>query len=60
MLEFVKRQFCRAGLHRWGRWTTFSNYQERFCLWCNFCQEAPLESPTLWQSLIHRIWTGGQ
>ena len=38
MIDFIKRQFCRVGLHRWGEWecSIGADYQYKFCDWCGF------------------------
>jgi hypothetical protein len=40
MKEWIKRQWCRSGLHKWGKWSGIEKdiYQYRSCVWCNYGQ----------------------
>jgi len=37
--DWVRRQWCRSGLHRWNPWSGLDEvYQWRQCDWCNYGQ----------------------
>ncbi len=52
-VELIKRQFCRAGLHRWSNWSEMDDiYQWRECKWCKYGQSLSVDVYTIGQILM--------